>query len=184
MKIQMPLSKKVTLVHDSTIQTDPHDNSDDFKWFPFYFVIMMPNIVGTISKAIRRHDYSLMILCASVSAGFFLLQFCLIKYISLPKNDKLSLKFLLKLNMWFLYSAISSGFVYQFSDFFPSEITLALYGVVLVCSSFLLYLFVIVDLVRFWKIWRYGEDETEVPENQTFVAGKLNRYSISILEKV
>lgn len=180
----MPLSKKVTLVHDSTIQRDPHENFGDFKWFPFYFIIMMPNIVGTITKAIRRHDYSLLVLCASVSAGFFLSQLCLIKYISLPKNEKSSLKFLLKLNMWFLYTVISSGFVYQFSDFLPSEITVALYAVVLVCSSFLFYVFVIVDLVRYWKIWRYGEDETELPENQTFDAGKLNRYSVSIVEKV
>ncbi|KAJ9562514.1 hypothetical protein OSB04_007674 [Centaurea solstitialis] len=185
MGIQMPMSKKLTLIPQTTI---PHDkNSNDFNWLPFYFIIMMPNIIGTITKSIIRHDYSVLLLCVSVFAAFFLLQSCLIKYTSLPKKtDKSrSLKSLLKLNMWFLYTAISFGFVYQFTDLFPSEITVGLYAVVAVCSSFLFYVFVVVDRVRYWRNWRYGEEEREVvPEGRRLDAGKLSRYSFSIMEKV
>lgn len=177
----MPLSKKITLSTNNAIQRDQHD---DCQWFLFLFVIMMPNTIGTITKAIRHNNYSLVFLCVSVFICFFLLQFCLTKYISLPKNEKSSLKFWLKLNMWFLYTIISYGFVYQFADFFPPNISMALYSLVLVCSSFLFYLFVIVDLVKYWKISRNGGNQHWKHENETLEAGKLNYYSVSIWEKV
>ncbi|KAI3784805.1 hypothetical protein L1987_43910 [Smallanthus sonchifolius] len=173
----MPLRKKLTLIPNTR---HPHD---DYQW-SILFVIMMPNTVGAIARAVGRNDYSLAALCISVFVCFFLLQFCLSKYLSLPKNEKSSQKFWLKLNMWFLYTAISFGFVYQFADFFPPQMTVTLYGVVTVCSSFLFYVFVIVDLVKYWKIWRNREDEHRLPESRKLYAGKLKYQSVSIYVKV
>ena len=51
-----------------------------------------------------------------------------------------------------------------------------------VCS---LCVFIIVDIVKIWRNWRYGgEDETRLPENLTIDAGKLIYYSVSICDKV
>ncbi|MFS7981002.1 hypothetical protein Hanom_Chr10g00945801 [Helianthus anomalus] len=63
------------------------------------------------------------------------MQFCLSKYISLPKNEKSSRQLWQKLNMWLLYTAICFRFVYQFADFFPLQMTVTLYGVVSLCSE-------------------------------------------------
>ncbi|KAI3768636.1 hypothetical protein L2E82_19466 [Cichorium intybus] len=184
MGIQMPLRKKVALIPHTRIQRNPHEIADDCHWSPFYLLIMMPNAVRRIAKAIGGNDYSLAVLCVSVCLCFLLLKFCLSRYRSLPKNEKSSQKCLLKSIMWFLYTVISFGFVHQFADFFPPETTGALYSVVFVCSSYLFYLFVIVDLVTYWKIWIHSEDETWLPEKQRLDAGKLNNYSVSISELV
>ncbi|KAL7607431.1 hypothetical protein Lser_V15G20571 [Lactuca serriola] len=182
MGIQMHIRKKVTLMPHSRIRRDPHkiaDDNDDDRWFPFYFVIMMPNTVATIAKAIRRNEYSTALLCASVFLCFVLLKFCLSRYRSLPENEKSSQKFVLKLNMWFLYTAISFGFVYPFADFFPPPTTVALYSVVVVFSLFLFYVFVMVDLARYWKLWIHSEDE-----HRRLDARNLNDYSVLIWEQV
>ncbi|PWA43138.1 hypothetical protein CTI12_AA538670 [Artemisia annua] len=175
------MSKKTTTLYpDEKIQKDPHDFTDDIQ-FPLLFIIMMPNTIGTIAKAIRHNDYPLAAFAISVIVCFFLLQFCLSKYLSAPKHNSTK-KFWLKLNMWFLYTVTSFGVVYQFADFFTSQMTMSLYMVVLLCSMFLFYVFVIVDVVNFWKI--RGEDGHCLPENQSLDATKMNCYSVSIWEKV
>ncbi|GJW06554.1 hypothetical protein Tco_1568977 [Tanacetum coccineum] len=170
-------NKTSSIPPSSTIQKDPHEFDDDDFRIPFLFVIMMPNIIGTITKAVRHNDYSLAIFCVSLFVCFFLLQFCLSKYLSLPKNES-SKKFCLKLNMWFLYTAISFGFVYQFTDFFPMHIMVTLYTVVLLWSSFLFCVFVVDDLVKYWKNWRHGEYARLLTE-----VGTLDN-DLSIWEKV
>ncbi|KAI3500798.1 hypothetical protein L1887_36623 [Cichorium endivia] len=182
MGIQIPLRKKVTLIPNSTIQRNSHEIPDDHQRFPFYFVIMVPNFIGTISNAIRRNENSFAVFFAVVYVGFILSRLCLSKYISLPKNEKLIQHFWLKLDVWFLYTVITFGFVYQFADFSPMQTTVAMYILVSVCSSFLFLAFLIVDLVEFWKIWR--QDETQVPENQRIDAGKSNYYSLTIWENL
>ncbi|KAL8231542.1 hypothetical protein R6Q57_001320 [Mikania cordata] len=176
----MPLRKKLTLIPNCT---HPHEITTDYQW-AFLFLIMMPNIVGAIARAIRRNDYSSTLLCVSVVVCFFLLQFCLSKYLLLPKNEKSTHKFWLKFNMWFLYTAICFGFVCQLADFFPWRITETLYTVVSLCSCFLFYMFVIVDLCKYWKVWRYGDDEHRLPVNQGLDAGEFKYHSVSIWEKL
>ncbi|KAL4581712.1 hypothetical protein LXL04_006239 [Taraxacum kok-saghyz] len=178
MGIQLPLRNKLSPIPQTRIQRDHHEiPTDDCRWFSFYFIIMIPNTVVTIARAIRRNDYSSAVLCVSICVCFILLKLCLFKYRSLPKNEKSSERFLLKLIMWFLYTAVSFGFVYQFADFFPWETTVALYSVVVVCSSYLLYVFVIVDFVRcYWKMWiQRGEDGvTRLPESKSCLKFDIN----------
>ncbi|MFS7970741.1 hypothetical protein Hanom_Chr09g00824491 [Helianthus anomalus] len=119
----MPLRKKPTLYPIR----NPHAITDDYQW-TFLFIIMMPNTIGAITRSIRQNNYSLAFLCISVCVCFFLLQFCLSKYLSLPKNEKSSRKLWLKLNMWLLYTAICFGLVFQFADFFPLQMTVTLFG--------------------------------------------------------
>ncbi|KAJ0712439.1 hypothetical protein HanOQP8_Chr09g0334851 [Helianthus annuus] len=126
----MPLRKKPTLYPIR----NPHAITDDYQW-TFLFIIMMPNTIGAITRSIRQNNYLLAFLCISVCVCLFLLQFCLSKYLSLPKNEKSSRKLWLKLNMWLLYTAICFGLVYQFADFFPLQMTVTLYGVLLMLSS-------------------------------------------------
>ncbi|KAK1432842.1 hypothetical protein QVD17_09744 [Tagetes erecta] len=160
----------------------PHQITDNHQHWMFLFLIMMPNTAGVITRAIRQNDYSSLLLCISVCVCFFLLHFCLSKYISLPKNDTSTRKFWLKLNMWLLYTAISFGFVYQFADFFPKQIRVSLYSVVSVCSLYLFYVLVIVDVVKYWKIWIRDEDERA---NWTIdTTGKLKYQTVSIWEIV
>lgn len=167
----MPHRQKLTLIPDNTIHRYPHEMTDKHHHWTFLFIIMIPNTFTTITRSISRNDYSSVFLCISVCVCFFLLQFCLSKYLSLPKNDTSSRKLWLKVYMWFLYTAISFGFVYQFADFFAKEMTMILYSVVSVCSLFLFYVFVIVDVVKYWKIWIRD-------------TGKLKYQSVSIWEKV
>nr|GEU98209.1 hypothetical protein CTI12_AA538670 [Tanacetum cinerariifolium] len=177
------MGKKITLFPDDKVQKGPHDFTDDIQ-FPLLFVIMMPNTIGTIAKAIRHNDYSLAVFAISVIVCFFLLQFCLSKYLSVPKNNSTQ-KFWLKLNMWFLYTATSFGVVYQFSDFFSLQMAMSLYMVVLLCSAFLFYMFFIVDLMNYGKIWTDGDQDGHcLPKNQSLDVGKINCYSVSILDKV
>ncbi|KAD4586679.1 hypothetical protein E3N88_24280 [Mikania micrantha] len=130
----MPLRKKLTLIPDCT---HPHEITTDYQW-AFLFLIMMPNIVGAIARAIRRNDYSSTLLCVSV----------------------------------------------VLADFFPWRITETLYTVVSLCSCFLFYMFVIVDLCKYWKVWRYGDDEHRLPVNQGLDAGEFKYHSVSIWEKL
>nr|GEU98210.1 hypothetical protein CTI12_AA538680 [Tanacetum cinerariifolium] len=99
MGVQIPVHDKTTSTPSSTIQKDPHELNDDFR-FLFLFVIMMPNTIGTITK------------------------------------------------------------------------------VVLLCSSFLFCVFVVDDLVKYWKNWRHGEYARVLNE-----VGTLDN-DLSVCEKV
>ncbi|KAI3761958.1 hypothetical protein L1987_52381 [Smallanthus sonchifolius] len=144
----------------------------------------MPNATTTVAKAIGQKDYPLAVLFMSVFVGFFFLQFHLSKILSLPENKKSGQKIWLNLNMWFLHTALPFGSIYQLADFVPPHFTLIMYIFVLLCSSFLFYLFVIDDLIKCWEIWRLHEDEHRLPENKSLDAGKLDYNSVSIWEKV
>ncbi|KAL4565963.1 hypothetical protein LXL04_030070 [Taraxacum kok-saghyz] len=111
MGIQIPLK--------TIIQQNPHEIPDEFHRFPFYFVIMIPNFTGTISKVIRRNDTSFAVFFVLVYASFVLTRLC----ISVPKNEKFIQRFWLKLEIWFLYTVITFGFVYHFAEFNPRQIT-------------------------------------------------------------
>ncbi|KAI3768640.1 hypothetical protein L2E82_19470 [Cichorium intybus] len=135
------------------------------------------------SRAYNRNDYSLAVLGLLVLLSLALYDCCLPLYVSIPENEKSSRKFLLKLIIWCLYTALSIGFVYEFGYFLSFQITVALYAVVLVCSVFLLYKFVIVELVNDWKSRNSGEDAIGILENQRLDAGEL-KDSDSVMEKV
>ncbi|MFS7948283.1 hypothetical protein Hanom_Chr06g00558341 [Helianthus anomalus] len=142
------------------LQTDPD------LWLPLFYVIMTPTVSGSIAKAVGRKDYPLALLFASVFVGFFLLQF----YLS--KTEKQVQKLWLNLNMWFLLTLLHFGSIYQLADFFPPQFTFTMYTLVLFCSLFMFYLFVIDDLVKCWMIWR-------LPENQSSdSAGELDYNSM------
>ncbi|KAL7606119.1 hypothetical protein Lser_V15G20574 [Lactuca serriola] len=174
MGIQIPLRKKVTLIPNSMSQRD----CDEDQWTPIIVVIIIPNFTHTISKAISNNNNSFAIFFALLYVGFGLSRLCLSKFISLPKHEKLMQQLLLKLDSWFLTTVITFGFVYRLAE------TMAMYIVVSV-GSLVLFVMLVIDLVRVWKIWRHGgEDETPLPEDQTMDDGKFNGYSVSILDKV
>ncbi|KAJ0846230.1 hypothetical protein HanRHA438_Chr15g0722511 [Helianthus annuus] len=167
----MPHPKNVTLLPYTMLQTDPHH---DHLWLPLFYVIMTPTVSGSIAKAMGRKDYPLALLFTSVFVGFFLLQF----YLYLSKTEKPVQKLWVNLNMWFLLTLLPFGSIYQLADFFPPQFTFTMYTLVLFCSLFMFYLFVIDDLLKCWMIWR-------LPENQSSdAAGELDYNSVSIWVKV
>lgn len=80
--------------------------------------------------------------------------------------------------------SLSFGFVCEFGYFLSLQITVALYFVVVVCSVFLLYEFVIVDLVKDWENMKSGEHGIGLLGNQRLDARELKNDSDSVLEKV
>ncbi|GKB95876.1 hypothetical protein Tco_0982013 [Tanacetum coccineum] len=65
------MGKKITLFPDDNLQKGPHDFTHDIQ-FPLLYVIMIPNTIGTIAKAICHNDYSLVVFAISGSYCMFL----------------------------------------------------------------------------------------------------------------
>ncbi|KAL8233979.1 hypothetical protein R6Q59_020079 [Mikania micrantha] len=155
-----PLNKKMNPNYDSTIITDDLEIKNKNHMFPFYILLMMLNTIGSFAKAYRHGDYSMAVFNLLVLSIFVLVDFCLVKYFSMPKNEKSSRKFWLELTMWCLYTIISFGFVYLFSYYINLQTTMALYTVVLICCVVLLYVFVLAYTVSNWKVSRSEDQET------------------------
>ncbi|KAI3776952.1 hypothetical protein L1987_46744 [Smallanthus sonchifolius] len=156
MSVTVTLPKKTNQNPDNTIHVDAGNKNHTS---PFYFLIMMPNIIGSFARAYRSNDYSLAVFSLLIFSVFILVDCCLPRYLSMPKSEKSSRKFWLKLAMWFLFKIISFGFVHQFSYFVSLQTTVALCTVALISSVVLLYAFIIVDLVSDWNIRRSGEHQ-------------------------
>ncbi|KAK9048211.1 hypothetical protein SSX86_032826 [Deinandra increscens subsp. villosa] len=170
------MAVKVSLLPDKINHNLNPDRENKNRMFPYYLLIMVPNIIGAFARAFRTNDYSMAVFNLLVFSVFALVDYCLPRYLSMPKHEKSSRKFLLKLTMWFLYVIISFGYVYLFSYFFTLRITVALYAVVSVSCVVLLYAFIIPDVVSGWKIWRSEEC-------RSLDAGKSN-HAYLVVEKV
>ncbi|KAL9990413.1 hypothetical protein Hdeb2414_s0012g00384031 [Helianthus debilis subsp. tardiflorus] len=163
-----PLPEKINPDPDHKTNVDA-DN--DRNRFPFHLLIMMPTTIGSFVRSYHRKDsdYSMAVFSLLVFSVFILVDYFLVWFIALPKNEKSSQKFWLKVTMWFLYTGISFMFVYLYSFFLSSQITVALYALMFICTAFLLSKFIITDIIGDWKIMRD--------------AGKSN-HAYSVLEKV
>ncbi|MFS7948279.1 hypothetical protein Hanom_Chr06g00558081 [Helianthus anomalus] len=141
-----PLPEKMNPDPDHTNNVDADNKRNRF---PVHLLIMMPTTIGSFVRSYRRNDneYSMAV--------------------------KSSRKFWLKVTMWVLYTGISFMFVYLYSFFLSSQITVALYALMFICIAFLLSKFIITDIIGDWKIMRC----------QILDAGKSN-HAYSVLEKV
>ncbi|KAI3776951.1 hypothetical protein L1987_46743 [Smallanthus sonchifolius] len=69
-----PLPKNANLNPDRTVHVDA-DNKKHTS--PFYFLIMMPNIIGLFDTGYRRNDYSLAVFGLLIFSVFVLVDCCL-----------------------------------------------------------------------------------------------------------
>ncbi|PWA81995.1 hypothetical protein CTI12_AA181950 [Artemisia annua] len=180
MAARVPFHKNTNLKPHQTNLSDANEADDDHNIFPFYFLIMMPNTIGSFARAYHYNDYSLALLGLLVLITFLLLECSLFRFRSVPKNENPCQKFWFKITLWFLYTAISCGFVHQFGYLLSLQITVALYIVVLVCSGLMLYTFIILDRVSTGSTY---ENEIGLQEKSMLCVDKSN-YVDSVFAKV
>ncbi|KAL4581700.1 hypothetical protein LXL04_006227 [Taraxacum kok-saghyz] len=176
----VPLRKKKTQNPRRTFHRNPNETDDEDQTFPIYFLIMIPNTIGMFARAHRRSDYSLAVLGLLLLLSLALYDCCWPLFLSIPKSEKSSRKLWLKFVMWVLYTSLSFGFVFEFGYFLNLQMTVGLYGVVLVCSVVLLYELVIADFVEEWKSRKSGEHGIA---NRRLDAGEVED-SDSVLDRV
>ncbi|KAJ0832702.1 hypothetical protein HanPSC8_Chr15g0681711 [Helianthus annuus] len=88
--------------HTNTVDADKKRNR-----FPFHLLIMMPTTIGSFVRSYRRNnDYSMAVFSLLVFSVFILVDYFLVWFIALPKNEKSSRKFWLKVTIWFLYTGL------------------------------------------------------------------------------
>ncbi|XP_022026004.1 uncharacterized protein LOC110926529 [Helianthus annuus] len=163
-----PLPEKINPDPDHTNNVDADNKRNRF---PFHLLIMMPTTIGSFVRSYRRNDndYLMAVFSLLVFSVFILVDYFLVWFIALAKNEKSSQKFWLKVTLWFLNTGISFMVVYLYSFFLSSQITVALYALMFICTAFLLSKFIITDIIGDWKIMSD--------------AGKSN-HAYSVLEKV
>lgn len=108
------------------------------------------NILGNIYRAYIHKQYSLLAFILFVYLSFFLLLYFSYVYRSFPSMGKSLHKEIIGFVIWFLYSAIMFGFVFQFSSILGFVVALFLYVVAIAGSSIFFYIYVV-----------YEEDENE-----------------------
>ncbi|KAF5766013.1 hypothetical protein HanXRQr2_Chr15g0710321 [Helianthus annuus] len=148
------MAVKVTPINPNPDHANNVDADNKRNRFPFHLLIMMPITIGSFVRSYRRNDndYSMAVFSLLFFSVFILVDYFLVWYLALPKHEKSSRKFWLKVTMWFLFTGISFGFVYLYSFFLSAQITVALYALTFVCTSVLLYAFIIADLVGDWMV--------------------------------
>ncbi|GKB95877.1 hypothetical protein Tco_0982014 [Tanacetum coccineum] len=58
----VPFRKKTNPKPRQTNLNDANEADDEHNMFPFYFIIMMPNTIGSFARAYHYNDYSLALL--------------------------------------------------------------------------------------------------------------------------
>ncbi|KAJ0457347.1 hypothetical protein HanIR_Chr15g0772661 [Helianthus annuus] len=98
-----PLPEKMNPDPDHTNNVDADNKRNRF---PFHLLIMMPTTIGSFVRSYRRNDndYSMAVFSLLVFSVFILVDYFLVWFLSLPKNEKSSRKFWLKVTMWFLFT--------------------------------------------------------------------------------
>ncbi|MCE2055246.1 hypothetical protein HAX54_042272 [Datura stramonium] len=113
-------------------------------------LLMAFNILVNIYRAYIREQYSLLAFILFVYFSFFLLLYFSYVYRRFSSKEKSLQKDIIGLVIWFLYSAIMFGFVYQFSPILGFSAALFLYVVAIAGSAVFFYIYVV-----------YEEDENE-----------------------
>ncbi|KAI8008911.1 hypothetical protein LOK49_LG07G01209 [Camellia lanceoleosa] len=168
--------------------TTTHRTSNNREFSSFFLsithLLLASNCIGTMCSAYSRSDYALLFFIVFAYSAFLLLVRCILAYQKLPPHEKSIKKNLLKFAIWFLYSSIMFGVVFQFGPYFPHPgYGLSLFFVATISSALVFYVCMIVD-------GRSGCDECEREEKRKFshCVEKVNESKIercdSVLEKV
>ncbi|KAL3339007.1 hypothetical protein AABB24_027894 [Solanum stoloniferum] len=112
--------------------------------------LMAFNMLGNIYRAYIHEQYSFLVFILFVYFSFFLLLYFSYVYRRFPLKEKSLHKEIIGLVIWFLYSAIIFGFVFQFSPILGFLAALFLYVVAIAGSAVFFYIYVV-----------YEEDENE-----------------------
>ncbi|GFY83034.1 hypothetical protein Acr_02g0012740 [Actinidia rufa] len=109
-------------------------------------LLLLCNCARVIYRACTHADYPMAAFIVFAYSASLSLEHCLEAFAKLPRNEKSRRRDALKLAIWFLYSAITFGFVVQLSPLFPSRAYGAwIYAVAIVFSSAMFYLYVVWD---------------------------------------
>lgn len=104
------------------------------------------NILRTIYRAYIHEQYSLVAFIFFIYFSFFLLEYCSYIYINcFPPNEKSLHKDIVGVVIWFLYLAITFGFIGQFSPILGFPTALFLYVVAAASIAFFFYTYVVYD---------------------------------------
>ncbi|KAJ0811690.1 hypothetical protein HanPSC8_Chr17g0753611 [Helianthus annuus] len=100
-----PLPEKINPDPDHTNNVDADNKRNRF---PFHLLIMMPTTIGSFVRSYRRNDndYLMAVFSLLVFSVFILVDYFLVWFIALAKNEKSSQKFWLKVTLWFLNTDI------------------------------------------------------------------------------
>ncbi|WMV23618.1 hypothetical protein MTR67_017003 [Solanum verrucosum] len=101
------------------------------------------NMLGNIYRAYIHEQYSLLAFILFVYFSFFLLLYFSYAYRRFPSQEKSLHKDIIGLVIWFLYSAIIFGFVFQFSPILGFLAALFLYVVAIAGSAIFYYIYVV-----------------------------------------
>ncbi|EEF45008.1 conserved hypothetical protein [Ricinus communis] len=106
-----------------------------------YFFLTF-NSITTTYRAYINNDTQMVVFIIFVYLGYFVLDFCITTYNQLPRNGEYHCKKeFLKVAIWSLTSAVLFGFGYQFSTFMSMSVVSLMYGVAIICSLFLFYVY-------------------------------------------
>nr|GLL18693.1 hypothetical protein TEA_016341 [Ipomoea trifida]GMC59413.1 putative cytochrome C oxidase-like subunit III [Ipomoea batatas] len=113
-----------------------------------HLLFTVSNTMVIIFRAYVNRQYSLLAFIFFMYSAFFLLDYFSFVYhrLSLSADQKSQrYKDMLGLAMWFLFSAMMFGLVYQLGPLFPFSFALFLYAIVGAGSCILFYLYMIFD---------------------------------------
>ncbi|KAI3670015.1 hypothetical protein L6452_41583 [Arctium lappa] len=166
---------EVSVIRKKKIDTYPPEINEEHQQirFPYYLLLLfLITVVLFVDSYRRKKDYSLAVIGLGMVLEFLLTEHILPAYRYLPPDEKKSTKIWFKLAIWFLSTALVLVLAFWFPNLWSFQRAVAFDLVVLVLSLFLLYAWIIDDVVDYWKIWRSGKDEIDVAENTTIEAGK------------
>ncbi|KAF3654328.1 hypothetical protein FXO37_16546 [Capsicum annuum] len=123
----------------------------------YIFLLMAFNIFGTIYRAYIHEQYSLLAFILFVYITFFLLVYLSYVYRGFSSKEKSLHKDIIGLVIWFLYSAIMFGFVFQFSPLLGFSVAMFLYVVAIAGSSVFFYIYVVYEEDENEKKWSQGQ---------------------------
>ncbi|GFY84910.1 hypothetical protein Acr_03g0016840 [Actinidia rufa] len=126
-------------------QTSPIPENTAFLPVVTHFLLLC-NCIGVIYRACTHADYPMVAFIVFAYSASLSLERCLAAFGKLPPYERSRRRDALKLAIWFLYSAITFGFVVQLAPLFPARVYGAfLYAVAITCSSAMFYLYVVWD---------------------------------------
>ncbi|CAL5372036.1 unnamed protein product [Camellia sinensis] len=158
--------KRTTSTIPMSHNTTTHRTSNNREYSSFFpsitYFFLASNSIGAMCRAYSRSDYALLFFIVCAYSAFLLLDRCSLAYQKLPPHEKSIKKNLLKFAIWFLFSSIMFGVVFQFGPYFPhSGYGLSLFFVATIGSAFLFYVYMIFDGTS-------GCDECEREEKRKF----------------
>ncbi|CAL5404390.1 unnamed protein product [Camellia sinensis] len=103
--------------------TTTHRTSNNREYSSFFTSItqffLASNSIGAMYRAYNRSDYALLFFIVFAYSASVLLAHCTLAYHKLPPHEKSIKKKLFKFAIWFLFSSIAFGVVFQVGPYFP-----------------------------------------------------------------